>query len=395
MFAPLMPLSVIQIGLGIGLVMGMARPTQHGTPITGLVFHDANGNGQRDAGERGIPNVVVSNQIDVTLTDGSGAYRIPRGRSGIIFVSVPDGYRAMGSFWHRESDPAGDFALAPMPRVMSFTFIHGSDTHIAPAVVPRIHRFRAIVDSVKPAFTLVTGDLVRDALRVGEAEATGYYELFRKEIAGFRGPVWTVPGNHEMFGIERGQSKVSQSHPLYGRAMYHHYRGPDYYSFTYGGIHFVGLNSVDIDDQWYYGHVDSVQMAWLRNDLATIPPTMPVVTFQHIPFYTATETVNGYQDTPPAPSVITVNGKAQFRHTVANAAEVLEAIGVARLPIALGGHMHAREQLRYQGISTRFYQTGAVVGPGGRGVLRFPSGVVVYRVRAGVVDEGTFVPIAP
>jgi hypothetical protein len=28
------------------------------------------------------------------------------------------------------------------------------------------------------------------------------------------------------------------------------YRGPDCYSFTYGGVHFVGLNSVDIDDQW-------------------------------------------------------------------------------------------------------------------------------------------------
>ena len=70
-------------------------------------------------------------------------------------------------------------------------------------------------------------------------------------------------------------------------------------------------------------------------------------------------------------------------------------IGMARLKVALGGHMHAREQLRYQGIPTRFYQTGAVVGASGNSVLRFPSGVVVYRVRNGTVDEGTFVPIAP
>lgn len=395
MTALMTPPIIIRIGLSMGLAMSMAGPQPQGATITGLVFADANGNGRRDPGERGIPNVVVSNQIDVTRTTGSGVYHIAPGRTGIIFVSVPDGYRAVGSFWHRETDPTGDFALASAPRVASFTFIHGSDTHIAPAVLPRMERFRAIVDSVKPDFTIVTGDLVKDALRVGEAEATGYYELFQKEIAGFRGLVWTVPGNHEIFGIERGLSKVSQSNPLYGRAMYRHYRGPDYYSFTYGGIHFVGLNSVDIDDQWYYGHVDSVQMAWLRSDLATIPATMPVVTFQHIPFYTATETVNGYMDTPPAPSVITVNGKAQFRHTVANAQEVLEAIGMSRLPIALGGHMHARERLRYQGVPTRFYQTGAVVGAGGHGSLRIPSGVVVYRVRKGSVDEGTFVPIDP
>jgi 3',5'-cyclic AMP phosphodiesterase CpdA len=280
-----------------------------------------------------------------------------------------------------------------VPRVTSFTFIHASDTHISPPVVPRMARFRTIVDSVKPDFTIVTGDLVKDALRVGEPEATGYYDLFQREIGAFRGPVWTVPGNHENFGIERDKSHVSASNPLYGRAMYHHFRGPDYYSFTYGGVHFVGLNSVDIDDQSYYGHVDSVQVAWLKRDLATIPATMPVVTFQHIPFFTAVETINGYMDTPPAPSVITVRGVAQFRHVVSNAREIIAAIGTARYPIALAGHMHVREQLRYAGIPTRFYQTAAVVGGGGADPLAFPSGVTVYRVRGGVVDDGTFVRI--
>ena len=93
--------------------------------------------------------------------------------------------------------------------------------------------------------------------------------------------------------------------------------------------------------------------------------------------------------------MITVRGKAQFRHNVANAREVIAAIGTARYPIALGGHMHVREQLSFAGIPTRFYQTAAVVGPGGTDPLAFPSGVVVYRVRDGKVDDGTFVPIDP
>lgn len=104
-------------------------------------------------------------------------------------------------------------------------------------------------------------------------------------MALFKNPVWTVPGNHENFGIERDKSKVSIAHPLYGRQMYHHYHGPDYYSFNFGGVHFVGLNTVDIDDQWYYGHLDSLQLTWLERDLAMVPPTMPVVTFNHIPFF--------------------------------------------------------------------------------------------------------------
>src|SRR5687768_3297881 len=118
-----------------------------------------------------------------------------------------------------------------------------------------------------------------------------------------------------------------------GRAMYQHYRGPDYYSFTYGGVHFVGLNTVDLDDQWYYGHVDSVQLAWLKRDLAMIPSSMPVVTFNHIPFFTAVESINGYMDASPAPSVITVKGKAQFRHTVSNAKDILALVGMNRYAI--------------------------------------------------------------
>jgi predicted MPP superfamily phosphohydrolase len=370
----------------------IAAPAQG---VAGVVFADANGNGVRDAGERGIAGVAVSNQHEVVVTDGTGAYRLTSPGTGIVFVSVPDGYRAVGPFWQRTSAGEATFALAPAAAPATFTFVHASDTHIAPASAERTRRLRAIADSIRPAFVLVTGDLVKDALRVGEAEARGYYDLFAAEIASFRSPVYTVPGNHENFGIERAQSKVQATHPLYGREMYRSYRGPDYYSFTYGGVHFVGLNTVDIDDQWYYGHVDARQLEWLARDLAVIPSTMPVVTFDHIPFFSAMETVNGYNDGPPAPSVITVNGKSAFRHTVSNARDVIAAIGTARLPLALAGHVHVRESLRYAGIPTRFEQAAAIVGGAGSGVLPFPSGVSLYTVRAGVIDSARFVPLDP
>ena len=141
---------IIRIGLGIAPALGVSGPQQPSPTITGIVFADANGNGRRDTGEGGIPNVIVSNQIDVTRTNESGVYRISPGRTGIVFLSVPDGYRAVGSFWHRESDPAGDFALASTPRVTSFTFIHGSDTHIAPAISPRMKRFRVDTPTAGP-----------------------------------------------------------------------------------------------------------------------------------------------------------------------------------------------------------------------------------------------------
>jgi 3',5'-cyclic AMP phosphodiesterase CpdA len=48
-------------------------------------------------------------------------------------------------------------------------------------------------------------------------------------------------------------------------------------------VHFVGLDSVDIADLWYYGHVDAVQLAWLRADLEHLPAGTPVVTFKPHP----------------------------------------------------------------------------------------------------------------
>jgi len=375
---------------------GAAR--SHSAGISGVVFDDTNRNGTRDAGERGVAGVAVSNQDTVVTTDASGAFRLPGEGTGVIFVSMPNAYRPVGPWWRpaKSAEPVS-FALTREQSSTELTFIHASDTHISPASLARTRRLRALVDSIRPGLLLITGDLVRDALRVGEEEATGYYELFARERNAFRTPVFTVPGNHENFGIERDTSHVSATHPLYGRGMYHHYFGPDYYSFTRGGVHFVGLNTVDIDDQRYYGHVDSLQIAWLERDLALVPADMPVVTFDHIPFVTTFEGLNGYNDRPPAPSLITVRGKTVYRHTVSNAGDVLAVLRKHRYVLALGGHLHATERIEYEmtGVRTRFNQISAVVGDSRGAGLESISGVTLYRVKNGEIDAGRFIPLEP
>lgn len=365
--------------------------------VTGVVFLDRDGSGARDPGEPGLAGIAVSNQDTVVVTGADGAFRIRGDGHGVVFVTVPSGHRAVAGFWRHARDGAPlAFALAPAPAAREFSFVHASDTHVSEASVHRLRRLRALVDSVRPAFTLVTGDLVRDALRVPEAEATGYYTLFDAEARRFATPVYTVPGNHEVFGIERQLSKVPASHPLLGKAMYRRYRGPDYYSFDHGGVHFVALNTVDIHDgQWYHGHVDSVQLAWLRRDLALVAPTTPVVTFDHIPFYSSIDVVAGYRDEPPAPTLITIDGRPTYRHVVSNAAEVLAVLRTRRHVLALGGHVHARERLLYEveGAPVRVEQSAATVGPSDAGGMKFRSGFTLYRVRDGAIDVGTFVPL--
>jgi len=372
-----------------------------GARVSGLVYDDANKNGRRDAGEAGIAGVVVTDLRDVTTTGADGRYAFDAAPdAAVVAVSLPDGWGAQDRFWHLLGDgsPASlDFPLVKRDGLGTFTFLHASDTHLSPASLPRLQMLRALVESRKPAFVILTGDLVRDALRVGEKEARGYYELLASELAKFPVPVFAVPGNHDIFGIERAQSLVSRDHPMYGRALCRSYVGPEYYSFNWGGLHFVGLQSVDFEDTAYYGHIDAAQLAWVRRDLAQVPEATPIVTFNHIPLLSAVERLSGYTDDPPAPTLVRIDGRMQYRHLVSNTADLLEAIAPHRLEIALGGHLHTSERIVVDTAAgrVRFHQTGAVVGPSEAPGFTFVSGVTLYSVENGIVDDGTFIPLDP
>ncbi|HRI80643.1 MAG TPA: metallophosphoesterase [Cyclobacteriaceae bacterium] len=366
--------------------------------IYGVVFIDANGNGIREKNEIGLKGVVVSDQITAVTTDANGFYQIANSKGlGYVFVSLPSGYKAVRNFFSKvnasQSNVQVDFAIIKTINPTRFKFIHASDTHISSQTLDRIAKFKAVADSVKPDFILVTGDLVKDALRVPEAEASSLFELYKNEILKFELPVWNVPGNHEIFGIERELSKVSKDNPLYGRKMYRHYFGPDYYSFNFGGIHFVALNSLEFEDLWYYGSIDSVQREWLKKDLAAVPPSTPVVTFQHVPFISGELSISGFTESGPSRTLEKEHGEPKFRHVVSNALGIITILRSHPFPLALAGHHHSRQLLYLEtaGQQTRFEQGAAVIGPSDRGSIQFPSGVTVYDVENGEIDGGTFI----
>ncbi|MFZ6014617.1 MAG: metallophosphoesterase [Bacteroidota bacterium] len=377
------------------LFLRIISPTS-ATTITGYVFADKNNNGQQDGQEPGVANVAVSNQFRVVTTDSRGFYSLEGEDYGIVMISVPTGYKTP-EFWKTipegQSNPTINFALASTPPVTSFSFVHASDTHISENSLDRMNKFKSAVDAAKPDLVLVTGDLVRDALRVPEETARKYYELYKTETEKFTPPVWNVPGNHEIFGIERHQSLVSKKHALYGRKMYRHYLGPDYYSFNYGGVHFIALNDVDFDDLWYYGHVDSVQMQWLKQDLSLIAPATPVVTFHHMALYSPGLSLDPFEEHGAARSVEIEKGKLQYRHLVSNAMDVMMLMQNNNYVLSLAGHFHMRQVCRFEvkGRSTRFEQAACVIEGYPLGAFQVPAGITVYHVKNGVIDEGRFI----
>jgi predicted MPP superfamily phosphohydrolase len=379
-------------------IMISATAQQKTIAVTGSVFVDTNNNGLRDANENGVKGVTVSDQGITMMTDEAGFFQFQSTSNlGFIQVVQPDGYTVKGSFWKKipsdQSEFNVDFPVIKSSKPAKFTFIHASDTHISEASVDRMQKLKSLTDSLKPAFVIVTGDLIKDALRVNEAESRKLYELYVREVSKFTVPVWNVPGNHEIFGIERHHSLVSTKNPLYGKKMYRHYLGPDYYSFNYGGVHFIGLNTVDYEDLWYYGHIDSLQMSWLRKDVLSISKTTPVVTFNHIPFYSGGHSMWLFEEEGVFASVVWVKGKKVFKHVVDNAGDVMALMNDYNYPMALSGHYHSSQQFVIDGLKKRvkFYQTGAVVGPSNVGVITSPSGVTLYTVDNGKIDDGKFI----
>jgi hypothetical protein len=367
--------------------------------VHGVVYVDANANGTRDASERGVPGVVVSNQRDVVVTDSLGRFEIPSGATAILFVSVPDGFRSSGAFW-RTTTPAvasADFGLIRQVQSRTFSFVHASDPHLAPNNVDRFRHFRQMTDSLHPAFALMGGDLIYDAMSQSESKARSYFDLYAAEAKAFRTPVWTIPGNHDHYGIIRSRSHADPANPLYNRGMYHQYFGPDYYSFTYGGVHFIGLNTISPDDSAYYGDVDSVQMEWLERDLAHVPAPTPIVTFNHIPMFSSWTTLIGYDEDPLVAAIARINGKPRFRHTVGNVLDVLEVMRGHRYVLALGSHMHAPEHSSFvsDGVQLRSDISAAIVGGQEVGPVVIPSGFTLYTVHDGKVDAGQFVRLDP
>ncbi|MCP4594215.1 MAG: metallophosphoesterase [bacterium] len=266
---------------------------------TGVVFHDANGNGVRDSGEPGQAGVGVSNGCEVARTDRQGRYRLPVGDDTIIFVIKPAGWMTATSkhqvphFYHVNkptgSPPLQYAGVAPTGRLPDSV-----DFALYPHEEPK--RFRAILlgdtqPRTQKELDYVAHDVVEelvgtDAL-LGVTLGDNVYNhlplldnLVR--ALGLVGMPWHyVLGNHDM-----NYDAVDDQH---SNETWERLFGPSYYAFNYGRVHFIVLDDViwtgaSGENRGYYiGGLEDRQLEFIRNDLALVPNDRLVVLVMHIP----------------------------------------------------------------------------------------------------------------
>lgn len=233
---------------------------------SGLVFADRNANGLCDLGERGVPDVAVSDGLHVVKTDRHGRYTLPgHDRERFIFITLPSGAKAF-PFYRRIEQGRNRYDFALMPNQQSqassgHRFLHVTDTEIFNT---RDHEdwvggVRDYARNSGASFVIHTGDIC-------------YEEGLKKHIGlmntgNFPCPVYYCIGNHDLVDGE------------YGEEVFESVYGPVFYSFEAGNTHYVVTPMLGGDRRPGYSQEDVSR--WLKNDLAQLPRGKSVVVFSH------------------------------------------------------------------------------------------------------------------
>lgn len=286
------------VTLVFGLILTLPAQTVRGT-----VYLDANKNGKLDSGEKGIPEVSVSNGVDVVRTDEAGRYDIELPEESILFISKPAGYNVpqnevqLPQFYYLHY-PNGSSEVAkwkwpvieptgPLPKTIDFPLLKGAVTNSFKAMGfadPQTTRNEELDQMRKDMidalfgnpygaqFGMVAGDIVNDNLAL--------YERHNRLMSLIGIPIWNVPGNHD--------TNPESPDQKYSTETYKSIFGPDYYSFDYGQVHFLALNNIGFlgKGNGYIGKIDEEQMQWIENDLKEVPTNKLIMIITHIPLLT-------------------------------------------------------------------------------------------------------------
>lgn len=169
----------------------------------------------------------------------------------------------------------------------------------------------------RPRFVLVAGDLVNSA---GNREQL---RRFAEAKAGFRMPVWLVPGNHDV--ARDGRTLSPELVAAFRREI-----APDRFAFAEGGCFFIGLDS----QLWTSAADAAEQLEWFAGRLGEAGGK-PIFVLQHHPLYLDTvDEPDSYWNTP---------GRWRER--------LLALIERWHVRAVLTGHLQRDRSKRWRGVS--------------------------------------------
>lgn len=258
-------------------------------------------------GEEGVPDVVISDGVQVVKTDKDGVYQLASAKyHKYVFMSVPSGYEPLRNgilpvIHSQLSQPSNvaervDFQLRKVSGQDSHIMLMLGDIHLANRTGDRA-QFKNFVNDINaytqtlsaPVYGLTLGDMTWDLY--WETNSYGYKEYLAdaQTIAGLT--IYQTIGNHDHSMYQVGDYNTVEE---YKKVV-----APTYYSFNVGKVHYVVLDDVECTNKEattdangkacyvrdYKDHLVDQQIDWLKKDLAFVPTSTPLVIAMHIPMY--------------------------------------------------------------------------------------------------------------
>jgi len=259
--------------------------------VKGTVYWDANANGIRDPGEAGAAGIRLLANHRVATTDADGRYSLAD-PDGIVTVSLsfPSGTWPTAGWFRRtsrEREDRLDFGLKKEEQDTPFCFVQFTDPHGShPMTMPLVYRECQALP-LKPRFYICTGDM-----RSGDPTVRNVPDLVRtftrigSNFRKFPAPLFMVPGNHDTVEYGGGGNyhvtPEEAGHPLFGSRAWERYVCPSHWSFSYDGVHFIGVEYADwVGGTW--NHMAPETLRWVKQELAAMPAGTRSILFAHAP----------------------------------------------------------------------------------------------------------------
>jgi len=262
------------------------------------------------------------------------------------------------------------FQITLLSGQKNFSFVYLPDIHLQPdsAVLAGFEQLVKQINKLRPDFVLTGGDMIYTAKNASDKKAEILFDLMDKEFKRFRMPVYLTMGNHENVGITE-ESGIDKTNPMWGKNMYESRYTKRYYTFEYNGWKFFILDGIKIleKEKNYTQGVDSVQMEWIRKELAATDKSVPVIISIHSPL------IN--------PHAISSSDSQALS---ANSAALLDLFMDYNLRMVLEGHTHLYMDLFFKGVS---YVSG---GSTAWGTDSSDKGFLLVKIRKGI-DSRQFI----
>ena len=296
---------------------------------TGVVYHDKNGDGVFNKGDKPLRGIKVSNGRAIVKTDKKGRYSLEVDGATVLFVLKPSGWRTPLSqdnlplfyyIHHPEGSPALDYAgvapTGPLPESVDFALYRQKEPKKFRALLfadpqPRDQReidyiAHDVVEQLvgtDAAFGVTLGDILFDDLSL--------FGSINRTIGLIGIPWYNVVGNHDINFDAAGDF---DSNATFTRVY-----GPPYYSFDYGEAHFVVLDNVEWHGAtaekkgFYRGALDEDQLEFLRNDLALVDEDRLLVLFMHVPLNDVDNRQELYRLIEERPFTLSFSGHTHYQ----------------------------------------------------------------------------------